>query len=325
VSLQSSVSPVERLFARLQLGPVRSVAPLGGGRLNTSLRVNGDLVLRYREQRRSSGSLLREAALLPRLSGLLPVPDVVASGVDDMLGEYLVQTWAPGQSMLRAWLTNPEVATREWWLEEWTAALRAIHSVRFPSPGDLPNGELRPAPSWRSYIETRVRKRLDALMRIPAMDRELVLYAEKYLRRQAPVLDDGPWCLIHRDMHFGNALVEGPRVSAILDFELAEVGPPDYELDTLYRFLRSPGDFVGAEFSGTVSPSRFASVWPRLRRGYPELFTVPRLRERLCLYALDYCFSTLLQVYTGYWGGAATENAVLDRLTEVFQGRYGPE
>jgi hypothetical protein len=49
------------------------------------------------------------------------------------------------------------------------------------------------------------------------------------------------------------------------------------------------------------------------------------LRERLCLYALDYCFSTLLQVYTGVAGGAAAENAVLDRLTEIFQGRYGPE
>lgn len=325
MSPHSTTSPVERLFARLQLGPVRSVTPLGGGRLNTTLRVNGNLVLRCREQRRSSGSLLREAALLPRLTGLLPVSEVVTSGVDDLLGEYVIQSWVAGQPMLRAWLTNPDVATREWWLEEWTAALRAVHSVSFPAPGDLPNGELRPASSWRSYIETRIRKRLDALMRVPSMDRELVLYAERYVRRQAPVLEDGPWRLIHRDMHFGNALVEGPRVTAILDFELAEVGPPDYELDTLYRFLRSPGDFVGADFTGSVSRSRFASVWPRLRRGYPDLFNVPRLRERLCLYAMDYCFSCLLQVYTGHWGGAALENAVLDQLTEIFQGQYGPE
>lgn len=36
-----------------------------------------------------------------------------------------------------------------------------------------------------------------------------------------------------------------------------------------------------------LTPARFASVWIRLKRGYPELFNVGYLRERLCLYALD--------------------------------------
>jgi len=316
---------VERLFARHGLGPVESVQPLAGGQLNNALRVNDGHVLRFREATRSTGSLKREAAVLARVKGRVKTAEVVASGLDDILGEYLILTWLPGRSLLAAWLETPDVTTREWWLAQWTASLRAIHEERFPKPGELPNGELKPYASWRSYIESRIRKRLDLLMRVPAMDRELVLAAERYLRRHAGVLDDGPCCLIHRDMHFANALVQGPHLTGILDFELAESGPPDYELDTIYRFLRYPWLFSEAGSPSRLTPARFASVWIRLKRGYPELFQARHLRDRLCLYALDHDLSSLIQAYGGRWGGEAGAERAMRRIGEILQGKYGPE
>jgi aminoglycoside phosphotransferase (APT) family kinase protein len=319
-----SPSPVERLFTRLGLGPVHTVQPLTGGQLNTVLRVNQTHVLRTRGATVATGSLKREAAVLRHLNARVPAPEVVAVGNDDLLGEYLVETWLPGRSLLQAWLDTPDVATREWWMIQWTAAIRAIHEERFEQPGELPLGELKGYPSWRGYIEARVRKRVDALMRLHAVDRELVLAAERYLKRRAPVLEDGPNCLIHRDLHFGNVLVDGPHLSAVLDFELTEVGPPDYELDTIYRFLRYPWLFTDAAMARHALPSRFASVWIRLKRGYPELFTVRHLRERLSLYALDHCLSCLLQAHQGRWGNEAAVEATLKRLGEVLEDRYGP-
>lgn len=323
---------VERVFARHRLGPVRTVVPLAGGRLNVALRVNGHFVLRYREGALATGSLRREAALLPRLAGRVPAPELVASGLDENLGEYLIQSWMPGQSLLRAWLRNPDVATREWWIRQWAAAIRSLHEERFPGPGPLAEGGLKPFPSWRAYIESRIRRRIDQLMRVPAVDRQLVLAAERYLRRHAPALEDGPFCLIHRDLHFGNALVEGPQLTAILDFELAESGPPDYELDTIYRFLRYPAEFASIEDASRVTPARFASVWIRLKRGYPELFAARHLRQRLSLYALDHDLSRLLQAHGGGrtpapWSpdSAAVTEAACRRIGEILSGRYGPE
>ena len=323
----SRFAEVDRLFARHGLGPVTTVQPLPGGRLNHAVRVNTTHVLRWRDPSRATGSLKREVGVLKRLGGRVPAPEVVASGLDEMLGEYVVQHYIPGENLLYAWLEKPDVATREWWLMEWVAAIRGIHSERFPRPGEWSNGELKEASSWRIYIERRIRKRLDLLMRVAGMDRELVLAAERYLKRQAPVLEDGPFCLIHRDLHFANALVEGPRLTAILDFELAEVGPPDYELDTIWRFLRYPADFADPAIAARVTPTRFASVWVRLRRQYPELFAARRLRERLCLYALDHDLSCLLQAYQARWdrtGDAAVE-AATRRIGEILQNRYGPE
>jgi aminoglycoside phosphotransferase (APT) family kinase protein len=319
------LSAVERLFSRNGLGEVRAVEVLPGGQLNTVLRLNEDLVLRCREAVRSTGSLRREAVLLRRLKGRVPVAEVVLSGMDDLLGEYLLVRHLPGRTLLRSWIEHPETPTREWWLTQWAGMIRAIHEVRFPQPGELPEGELKAASSWRSYIEQRIRKRLDLLMRMPQMDREFILAAERFTRRNASALEDGPCCLIHRDLHFGNVLVEGPHVTAVLDFELAEAGPPDYELDTIYRFLRYPWMFGDPETGAHLTASRFASVWVRLKRAYPEMFAVRSLRQRLCLYALDHDLSCLVQAYGGRWGGEAGAELALRRLADVLRGDYGPE
>ena len=324
--------PIERLFGRLNLGPLKTLERLTGGQLNAAYRINGEWVLRCRESHRVTGSLEREAKVIARLAGRVPAAEVHAHGLDETLGEYLLQRWVPGRNLFEAWMTTPDVSAREWWMRQLTASLQALHEERFPKPGDLPSGELRPSNSWRAYIEGRIRKRLDQLMRVPSMDREMILAAEKYLRRMSPVLEDGPFCLIHRDLHFGNVLVDGPKVTAVLDFELAEVGPPDYELDTIYRFLRDPASFAGNELCASASPVRFASVWVRLKRGYPELFAARHLRERLSLYALDRGLSTLQQLSSGNGPGwrsnAGTEAAVaatVRHVGEIMQGQYGPE
>jgi len=326
----SQHSSIERLFARHKLGPVTAVEALSGGRLNHVARVNGEWVLRLREATLSTGSLLREAALLERLKGRVRTPEVVASGLDDLLGEYLIQRWLPGENLLTAWVGNPDGATREWWMLEWIAAIKAIHEERFPRPGDLPEGRLKESPTWRAYLEGRIRRRLDLLMRVAGVDRELILAGERYVRRQAGVLHDGPVCLIHRDLHFANVLVDGPHLAAVLDFELAEAGPPDYELDTIFRFLRYPAQFVRGRQARRVTPQRFASVWFRLKRGYPEMFAVRHLRERLSLYALDYHLSCLAQLHQarGIQAQSGLEAATewtLGRIGEIFQHRYGPE
>jgi aminoglycoside phosphotransferase (APT) family kinase protein len=245
--------------------------------------------------------------------------------MDDLLGEYLLQGWIPGTNLLRAWMGVPDTSTREWWVAQLAEALRSLHEVRCDAPGEFRDGRLDAAPSWRVYVESRVRKRLDALMRVPRVDRELILAAERYLRRRAGVLDDRPCSLIHRDCHFSNVVVDGPHLAAILDFELAEAGPPDYELDTLFRMVRYPALYGPPEFAGQLTPARFASVWLRLRRGYPELFAGGRLRERLCLYALDHDLSCLLQAATHPRGTAAEFEAALARLREILSDRYGPD
>lgn len=292
-----------------------------GGQLNRAYRVDGEYVIRCRDGARCTGSLTREAYVLRRIRGKIPAPEILASGLDDLLGEYVIQKWLPGVNLLDAWLANPDANTREWWLMQWVAAIRTLHQERFERPGEIQGEEIREAVSWRRYVEGRIRKRCDELIRTPCADRDIVLAAERFARRLFPTLEDGPFCLIHRDMHFGNVLVDGPHLSGVLDFELAEIGPPDYELDSIVRFLRSPELYVSGD--AAPSPTRFASVWVRLKRGYPELFQVRHLQERLRLYALDRELSSLLQVYRLGWNNELAVKGILGRLREILAGNYG--
>jgi len=312
--------PMHRIFQRAGLGEVRSVEPLAGGSLNRVTRVNGEYVLRCRPPQCITGSLEREVLVLRELGGRVFTPAVVAHGLDEMLGEYLIQRWIPGRSLLSAWLANPDVPTREWWLEQWIAGMKAIHELRYPAPGEFTPAGFQPAYTWQVYFESRLQRRVDRLMRVQNSNRALVLAAERYVRRNRGALVDQPCCLIHRDLHFGNILVDGPRLAAFLDFELAEVGPLDYELDTILRFLTAPGGFADPAQAGETTPVRFASVWVRLKRGYPELFAAPHLPLRLSLYALDRALSRLLQCHNAGWGREEAREQICQEMDSLLQG-----
>lgn len=61
--------------------------------------------------------------------------------------------------------------------------------------------------------------------------------------------------LVHGDFHFGNLLFRGARVAAVLDWEIAELGPPEIDLACLCLMAirrNLPGTNPGGEVEATV-------------------------------------------------------------------------
>lgn len=57
--------------------------------------------------------------------------------------------------------------------------------------------------------------------------------------------------LVHGDLRPGNFLYDGPRINALLDWEMAHIGDPAEDIAWIYRALWSPQDFIGIdEFAG---------------------------------------------------------------------------
>src|SRR5262249_27847529 len=152
----------------------------------------------------------------------------------------------------------------------------ALHAQRFPACGGFEAGELRPSPSWQNHLAERFERRLRIVGAFPNADRALLRAIEERWRRDAAALQAADAVLIHRDLHFGNVLIAGGRISGVLDFEAAVAGPRDYELDQIRRFLRYPQLFVEPSLERGVRRETFEKVWPLLRRAYPELFAVER-------------------------------------------------
>ena len=91
-------------------------------------------------------------------------------------------------------------------------------------------------------------------------------WAFEWLRANAPTADRVS--IVHGDLRFGNLLYEGPKLTALLDWEMTHLGDPTEDLGWVYRELWSPrrslefDDFLAAyEHEAGVAVDRNRLRW----------------------------------------------------------------
>jgi aminoglycoside phosphotransferase (APT) family kinase protein len=257
-----AVSPLEPWDAasaayRLEILARTLPFPVGGARLvpsnnNDVWRLEpGYLRVAWRGDR---SRLAREAELLGRLRGFLPVPEVLDCGGNDRLSWSLAAAM-PGTAYEHLCVQPAPAGLRDLAMEV-AALLRALHA--WSVPGDVAD-----------------------LLRYPGEDLDP-------LRRSGSELGDlmtaDGEVLLHGDFYLGNVLVHGDRVTALIDLEFARMGPRDLELISVVRALDAETRL------GIQRPPLLA--W--LAEDYPELFGTANLRGRLWLYALAYTIRQII-------------------------------
>jgi hypothetical protein len=120
-----------------------------------------------------------------------------------------------------------------------------------------------------------------AAREVRGIDHGLVDAAEALVDERLDLFSHDPRVLVHTDMFGQNLLVERGRLTAVLDFEMARPAAPDLELDVLLRFSHWPHLPVPEEEEHLMLREDFRSVPGWLAEAYPDLFGVPRLRDRL--------------------------------------------
>ncbi len=141
---------------------------------------------------------------------------------------FFVTEWVPGTAsleLLKRPLGDPQSRAVA---EGMADVAAAAHTVDWDAAGvDLPrvSPESAALVQLGEWEERFVRQRLEPL---PA-----VVYAFDWLRDNAPVADRVS--IVHGDFRFGNVLYDGPRVTAMLDWELVHLGDPLEDLAWAYR------------------------------------------------------------------------------------------
>ena len=204
-----AVSPLEPWDAasaayRLEILAHALPFPVGGARLvpsnnNDVWRLEtGYLRVAWRGDR---SRLAREAELLGRLRGFLPVPEVLDCGGDDRLSvpaDLADLLRYPGEDLDPLRRSGSELV-----LMPPSAVLGLI-----PLAGQLP------------FVDHGV----------------LNAAAERLAELGDPMTADGE-VLLHGDFYLGNVLVRGDHVTALIDLEFARMGPRDLELISVVRAL----------------------------------------------------------------------------------------
>jgi aminoglycoside phosphotransferase (APT) family kinase protein len=214
---------------------------LGGGNANVTrvAVIDGErLVLRHPPVHtvsdRAAAGIRREYDLMRAVAGRAPVPEPVAFCDDAaVLGApFLLASFIDGVAITETLPASypDSTATVRQIGEELVDALAAVHRIEWH--GTLPEGFGRPAGFVQRQIERWLAvRRKDAVRPLPMLE-EL----GQWLLDHLP--EDDPATIIHCDYHLDNTLFArtDPRLMAIVDWEMATVGPPLVDVGLLTMF-----------------------------------------------------------------------------------------
>ncbi|MPZ83272.1 MAG: phosphotransferase [Actinophytocola sp.] len=215
--------------------PVRPVAKPGWD--NATYRLGEEMSVRLPRFERWVGQVERERRWLPRLAPHLPlaVPVPLAVGAPDEGYPYpwSVYRWLPGEPSSLDLVDDPRRAAAD--LAEFLAALQRVDATGGPPP-EWSNGfrgadlaDERDSP----VVASRMYDRITALEGIVDTD---AVWAVWETALAAPVRD-GPPVWVHGDPAPPNMLVDGGRLSAVIDFGTLAVGDPACDLIAAWAFL----------------------------------------------------------------------------------------
>jgi aminoglycoside phosphotransferase (APT) family kinase protein len=145
------------------------------------------------------------------------------------------------------WLAQAPPATARSMSEQWIGAVAALHRMpaeRMPAEAISPKGL---AQHW-----------LDVANEAQG-DPRLVEILEDLVRR--PPASSGPPTPVHGDPKQGNNLWNGPRLAALVDWEMAHVGEPLGDLGYLLSYYGQPLGSAGLDLPGWLTEAEMTAAW----------------------------------------------------------------
>ena len=247
--------------------------------------------------------LVREYRLYAELARAgVPVPTpygVEAAPETPLGGPFFVMDWLPGEAPV-VWQRSDRAALEHNWAtsrslgRDLVDTLHGIHSVPIEALDFLgpPRSFTACVTEWQDvYLRQR-------LVRDPVIEEAIAWLLE---REPDPV----PPALVHGDYRIGNTMVDADRITAIVDWELAYLGDPRYDLGYV-SLAYLAGKFVepGSALLGAVADRDwfFAS--------YERLHATSVDREVVRTYAGLGAFALICILLTGirsYFEGRTTD------------------
>jgi len=201
-----------------------------GGTVNAIYRLGDDMLVRLPLTKGGAGDVSLEREWLPRLAPLLPrhVPEVLGDGapVEEYPWPWSVYRWLAGGNPEPGALIEPVLLAKD--LAEFVAAMRSI---------TLPGAPQAHRGGPVASLDADTRSAIEELRRIPQegvdCDAATAVWEEAL---RAPGWN-GPPVWLHADLMPGNLLVDGGRLTSVIDFGCVGVGDPACDLFPAWNLL----------------------------------------------------------------------------------------
>ncbi|RUR14230.1 aminoglycoside phosphotransferase family protein [Legionella sp. km772] len=221
---------IEEQFPEYANLPITDVEKQGHD--NRTYRLGDHMLIRMPTAAHYALKVPKEQELLPklakRLSVSIPVPIKMGKPSTDYSYPFSIYKWLSGKSINLLTLVDQEKEQLAFDLAKFLKELQAITDVEGPGPGQHN--------WWRgdhiSVYDKGAREQIAELAEIIDAGKALALWDRACATRwnKAPI-----W--IHGDLAIGNILMDGGKLSAVIDFGGAAVGDPACELVIAWTYL----------------------------------------------------------------------------------------
>ncbi len=164
-------------------------------------------------------------------------------------------------------------------IQQLAAVLINLHQLRISGLPSL-------SPGWfGAVLPSSITRLAQALQPSPLIDADLMQRVIAFTQRNMNGLNPPlRWGFVHRELHFDHVMWNGERITALLDFESAVLGPRELELETIARFMHDPKLYTTAD----LRPADLHMLFGWLQEDYPLLFSEAGFEHRLKLYSIEH-------------------------------------
>ncbi|MFF3249376.1 aminoglycoside phosphotransferase family protein [Streptomyces sp. NPDC002870] len=214
-----------------------------GGTVNAMYRLGDGMVVRLPLVEGGAKDVSMEQEWLPRLADRLPtaIPEVLVAGepAEGYPWPWSVYRWLAGENPEAGALSEPVLLAKD--LAGFVAAMRSI---------TLPGASVAHRGGPVASLDTETRAAIEELRGLPQEGVDCDAAAAEWEDALRTPGWDGPPVWLHADLMPGNLLVDGGRLTSVIDFGCMGVGDPACDLFPAWNLLPADAREVFREALG---------------------------------------------------------------------------
>lgn len=284
--------------------------------------VTPDVVVKINQQK-GYPDYLSNKIVSDRLADQAPVVKVLAYDFFEKTDyEVLVMERAEG-TMLLDDIFYLEEATQKTLFRQVLDVVRKLNEIKFDDFGEI-NAPEKSYPTHAEFLAHNFRESVATIRRDQLADESDIQKIEQYFLDKVNILDDEKPVFVHTDLHMGNMLHDGDRLTAVLDFDYSLKAPQFTTLTSLLGFIGKPSQYVeGTKDFARFRGKNFHHLLPVLREELPELFTDPDLLQKLNLAYLEASVMWVADNWSADWNKEMIRDLLKNELPQSEEDLQG--
>lgn len=257
-----------------------------------------------------------------RLAGKSLVVKVLAYDYFDKTPfEILVMERAPGDSLLNDIFEFSEDEVKDLFRQVLTVINRMCE-IKFDSFGWMNLEGKKFFPSFAEFLTYEFKINAQKVRDEKLCKPEDVDKVEAYFLKHVSVFNTSEKpTIMHRDLHMGNFLHEGTKLTAIIDFDWSMKGPKCGNLVSLLGFIDNPSQYTeGSEYFAKYKGKNFRYLLPVLKEELKDIFADKDLIRKLNLLFISDGIKWIGENWSAQWNADMIKGLLENEMPENDEG-----